>query len=206
MISEYNKRVRMLGRLVLLTAITFGAVACKKDADPAKAASSEQGGGSSAGAGSTGADHSTRNPALPPAPRRLGDGTLAPNQNAEGDDRRGAMRLPEGARDRAAMAQMRDERRKEALETYDVDKNGELDDEERETMHQARVADMIARMDSDADGKLTKAEMEASMANRRRPPPDFDAIDTNHDGFVTVDEMVAARPPPMRGRGMPPEH
>jgi Ca2+-binding EF-hand superfamily protein len=63
---------------------------------------------------------------------------------------------------------------------------------------------MIARMDSDADGKLTKAEMEASMANRRRPPPDFDSIDTNHDGFVTVEEMVAVRPPPMRGRGMPP--
>jgi hypothetical protein len=189
-----------------LMALSFGAVACKKDAEPAKAASTEQGGGgeSQAGARSTSADHSRRNPALPPAPRRLGDGTLAPDHNAEGEGRRGAMRMPDGSRDRAAMAQMRDERRKQALEMYDADKNGELDDTERETLRQARVADRIARMDSDADGKLSKAEMEASMSNRRRPPPDFDSIDTDHDGFVTVEEMAAARPPPMRGRGMPP--
>jgi hypothetical protein len=191
--------------VAVVMALSFGAVACKKEADPAKAASSEQGGGGSAGAGSTSADHSKRNPALPPAPRRLGDGALAPNeqQTPDGEGRRGDMRLPEGARDRAAMAAMRDERRKQVMEQYDADKNGELDDTEREAMHQERVADMVARMDSDADGKLTKAEMEASMANRRRPPPDFDTIDANHDGFVTVDEMVASRPT-MRGRETPP--
>lgn len=90
---------------------------------------------------------------------------------------------------------MRDERRKQALETYDADKNGELSDEERNVMHEARVADMVARMDQNADGRLTREELDASAAKRRRPPPDFESIDANKDGFVTVEEMAAARPP-----------
>ena len=112
-------------------------------------------------------------------------------------------KLPGTLPDHAEMKATRDERRKQVLEMYDVDKNGELDDEEREAMHEARVVDMVSRIDQNADGKLTREELESSSARRRRPAPDFDALDVNKDGFVTVEEMAASRLP-MRGRGRPP--
>jgi type IV secretory pathway VirB10-like protein len=187
------KAAALVARLAL-AAMAVGAVACKKEAEPAKAASSESSGGggntSSAGGAETSAD-SPRNAQLPAMPRKLPNGDLAP-----GESGKPGRPWAKGERpDREAMKAMRDERRKQALDTYDADKNGELDDTERQQMHEARMADMVARMDSNADGKLTKEEVEASMTSRRRPPPDFDEIDTNRDGFVTVEEMTAARPP-----------
>lgn len=185
-------RPTALALRLALAAFAVGGVACKKEAEQAKPASSESGGGgdssSQAGARAS-AESAKRNAQLPALPRKLPNGDLV---NPE------ERRRPwgDGPRpDRAEMRAKRDERRKEALETFDQDKNGELDDEERDAMHEARVADMVARMDTDADGRLTREELDASAANRRRPPPDFETIDANKDGFVTVEEMAAARPP-----------
>jgi hypothetical protein len=193
------KAAALVARLAL-AAFTVGAVACKKEAEPAQAASSESGGGgetSQAGAGtSAGSADSVKRQGLPPMPRRLGDGSLAGSDERTDDGDRRRRSWGDGARpDRAEMRAKRDERRAETLATYDADKNGELDDEERQLMHEGRVADMVARRDTNADGKLTKDELDASASNRRRSPPDFESIDTNKDGFVTVEEMAAARPP-----------
>lgn len=188
------KASALVARLALAAGIAAGAVACKKEAEPAKAASSEKSGGSeSSQAGvETSADSTDRKAQLPATPRKLPNGDLAP-----GEDGRTRRRWDgEGPRpDRAEMRAKRDERRKEALEMYDADKNGELDDDERGLMQEARAADMVARIDQNADGRLTREEMDASATNRRRPPPDFETIDTNKDGFVTVEEFAAARPP-----------
>lgn len=162
-------RAALVVRLAL-AALAVGAAACKKEAEPAKPASSE----SARGGGQASAEGTKRNPQLPAMPRK-----------------RPEVELP----DRAGMRAMRDERRKQVLDTYDADKNGELDDAERQVMHEARVADMVARMDQNADGKLTREELDASTSHRRRPPPDFESIDTNKDGFVTVEELAAARSP-----------
>lgn len=177
------KRSLKISLVIALAACAVGGAACKKEAEQAKPASGESGGGgdSSSQAGArAGADPAQRDSQLPAMPRKLPDGDLA---------------NPEARPERAEMRAKRDERRKEALETFDQNKNGELDDDERMAMHEARVADMVARMDTNADGKLTREELDASAATRRRPPPDFETIDANKDGFVTVEEMAAARPP-----------
>ena len=49
---------------------------------------------------------------------------------------------------------------------------------------------MLARLDADHDGKLTRAEFEAP----------FDRMDTNHDGVVDQAEMAAARERMAQGR------
>jgi Ca2+-binding EF-hand superfamily protein len=50
-----------------------------------------------------------------------------------------------------------------------------------------RVARMIARLDTDKDGKVSKAEMEAAMNTT------FTAVDTDKDGFLSKQEVDAAR-------------
>ncbi|MBZ0233238.1 MAG: hypothetical protein K8M05_12985 [Deltaproteobacteria bacterium] len=193
-----------------LAALVVGAVACKKEAEPAKATSGAERGGDVASqveqAGDeTGVDPADRTARLPAMPRKLpGMDDTPASPGVDGEPRRRRGPWGDGPRpDRAEMKARRDERRKQTLDMYDADKNGELDDDERTLMHESRVADTVARMDQNADGKLTREELEASTSRRRRPPPDFDAIDADKDGFVTVEEMAAARRP-IRGRGMPP--
>jgi hypothetical protein len=187
------KASALVARLALAAGIVVGAVACKKEAEPAQAASSEKsgGGGETSQAGAETSAGANRNAQLPAKPRKLPSGELADPEAELRKWRRGEGPPP----DRAEMRAKRDERRKEALAMYDNDKDGELNDDERALMHEARVADMVARIDQNADGRLTREELDASATNRRRPPPDFETIDTNKDGFVTVEEFAAARPP-----------
>ena len=52
-------------------------------------------------------------------------------------------------------------------------------------------AEVLARLDKNKDGKVSLAEFSAKRL------ADFDALDTNHDGWLTEDELIAGR----RARG-----
>lgn len=68
---------------------------------------------------------------------------------------------------------------------------------------QARAAKMFARLDTNRDGFVTKAEVDAMQAERTQkieqraqrfdPTKIFDRLDLNHDGQVTQAEAEAAR-------------
>lgn len=51
-----------------------------------------------------------------------------------------------------------------------------------------RVDDAFAKLDTDKDGKISKAE----AAKGPRLSKNFDNVDADHDGFVTRAEMTAA--------------
>jgi hypothetical protein len=57
-----------------------------------------------------------------------------------------------------------------------------------------KFADLLAKMDKDKNGKLSKSEIEGPLKN------DFEKIDANKDGFITEAEFKKAGPPqPPRG-------
>ncbi len=53
----------------------------------------------------------------------------------------------------------------------------------------ARMQEHFKAADKDSDGKISRAEADASLP---RVAKNFDALDANKDGFVTTDEMRAA--------------
>jgi len=57
------------------------------------------------------------------------------------------------------------------------------------------VSDMIARMDTDKDGKLSKSEVKGRLLES------FATIDTDEDGFITEEELEKAPRPEGRQRG-----
>jgi EF hand domain-containing protein len=68
---------------------------------------------------------------------------------------------------------------------------GPMTDEERAAMMKQRAEALHKRLDTDGDGKLTPAELTAGGGGRMR----FDdpaALDTNHDGDISADELAAA--------------
>lgn len=83
------------------------------------------------------------------------------------------------------------------LEKGDTDKDGELNLEEftaaRKTAttakddKPAKGADVMGKMDKDGDGKISKDEAGDKLKEN------FDALDTNKDGFLSTDELKAAR-------------
>lgn len=73
-----------------------------------------------------------------------------------------------------------------ALRTLDLNHDGILQAEEikvRPSTPKERAAHMLEEWDTDKDGKIAKAEAPDRMQER------FDAIDLNHDGFLTPDEL-----------------
>ena len=56
--------------------------------------------------------------------------------------------------------------------------------------------ELFIQMDSNKDGKLSKAEVKGPLAN------DFAKIDTNNDEFITKAELNKA--PKLNGQGQPP--
>lgn len=56
------------------------------------------------------------------------------------------------------------------------------------------VSQLIAEMDANKDGKLSKDEVKGPLAN------DFSKIDTNEDGYISEEELENA-PKPERGGG-----
>jgi Ca2+-binding EF-hand superfamily protein len=56
------------------------------------------------------------------------------------------------------------------LEKFDTNKDGSLDDNEREAMkaqHEAHREEMLQRFDSDKDGKLSDSERDAMRSEMR---------------------------------------
>jgi len=72
-----------------------------------------------------------------------------------------------------------------------------------EARHAEHVQRLIEHLDADGDGVIARAELEAAP---HKPPFDFDAADTDHDGALSSDELLAAMPKhPPRGRHHQPE-
>ncbi|HEX4781929.1 MAG TPA: EF-hand domain-containing protein [Usitatibacter sp.] len=53
----------------------------------------------------------------------------------------------------------------------------------------AKAAERFKKLDTDGDGRISRAEAQASP----RLSKGFDAIDANKDGYITPDELKAAR-------------
>jgi Ca2+-binding EF-hand superfamily protein len=80
------------------------------------------------------------------------------------------------------------------FDKVDADGNGKVTREELEATgkkaHHARGKDWWKKVDTDSDGSISREEAEA---NAPRVAKDFTQLDTNADGKVTPDELMAAR-------------
>lgn len=56
----------------------------------------------------------------------------------------------------------------------------------------SRQSSRIMAADTDGDGKVSRAEMAAAAKHGRDPSRRFDAMDTNHDGYLDASEIRAA--------------
>lgn len=90
----------------------------------------------------------------------------------------------------------------ERFDKMDVNKDGFVDRTDREQMGREHREQWFAGADANKDGKLSKAEMDASDAKRRaefqqkwqaRSAERFQKMDKNGDGSISRDEMAAAR-------------
>ena len=62
--------------------------------------------------------------------------------------------------------------RDEMLKKYDKNKDGKLDQSEREEGRKDREAEVVKKYDKNGDGKLDQSEREAARAERRKAPED----------------------------------
>lgn len=92
---------------------------------------------------------------------------------------------------------------------YDTDGDGQLSDEERETMKEARRAErdarreeMVAKYDADGDGQLSDAER--AVMKTERVQGMVDRLDGDGDGKLTQAELEDGRGGGRRGRRGPP--
>lgn len=94
----------------------------------------------------------------------------------------------------------------------DADSDGSLSQSEFISSRPGDVTEEMAKnlynsFDSDTSGSLSEAEYTTAMNNAPPPPPNaaantssstdsqsFDSLDTNKDGVVSMDELLAARP------------
>jgi len=178
---------------VLLAALVFAG--CKKDPESAaKPAGSES--ASNVSTSSEVKRPDRPRPDLPVLPRRRPD-----MQGQPGDSGPPGM-MADGERPtREEMLARRDARRQEMLDMYDADHDGQLSDEERNMMHEARMSGVVQKLDDDGDGRLSRTELSEMRTSARRPMPDFDTLDTDKDGFISVEELAVGRP--ARGPGGP---
>jgi Ca2+-binding EF-hand superfamily protein len=75
------------------------------------------------------------------------------------------------------------------FDAIDANHDGQVTMDELRAFHEAhRGKGGMKKLDTDGDGRISRAE----AAKAPRLAEHFDAIDTNHDGFITPEEMKAA--------------
>ena len=84
--------------------------------------------------------------------------------------------------------------RAQILQKYDTNGDGKLDPQERAAMRadlkakwQAKKAEMLAKYDTNRDGKLEPEERKVMIDDRATAQ--FQKIDANKDGVITLDEF-----------------
>lgn len=113
----------------------------------------------------------------------------------------GKVRPPPRSRpDRAPAGQLPDDEvwqeraerptRADRVAEFDSDGDGELSDDERDTMRQTRIDERIGRIDQDGDGEINPAELEASP--RGGAGIDFATADTDGNGTLSRQELGSA--------------
>jgi Ca2+-binding EF-hand superfamily protein len=82
------------------------------------------------------------------------------------------------------------------FDQIDANRDGQITQDELRAFHEQRRAAMEQKraehwkkIDTDGDGRISRAE---AQANAPRLAEHFDAIDANRDGFITPDELRAA--------------
>ena len=83
------------------------------------------------------------------------------------------------------------------FDEVDTNHDGQVTAEELQAFHQKmqaarqqKAAERFKKLDTDGDGRISRAEAQAGAP---RLAAHFDEIDTNKDGFITPDELKAAR-------------
>ena len=90
------------------------------------------------------------------------------------------------------------------FDAIDTNHDGQLSMDEIkayfQAQRQAKAAAWFKKIDTDGDGRISKAE---AQANAPRLYAHFDQIDTNGDGYITPEELAAARQNHHRGGQQP---
>ena len=76
------------------------------------------------------------------------------------------------------------------FDAIDANRDGQVTGEELRAFHKSQRAEHWKRLDTDGDGRVSKAE---AQANAPRLFEHFNQLDANGDGFLTPEEMKAAR-------------
>ena len=75
--------------------------------------------------------------------------------------------------------------------------NAQNSDQQRKGGKHPSVEEVFSQMDNDQDNLLSESEVQGPLKN------DFSTIDTNSDGFISMEELNDA-PKPKRNRGQRP--